>query len=225
MYWIAFGDVHEHTATISRIPDMEGAEGVIVTGDLTNRGDAATAERILDAIRVRNPRVLAQIGNMDTRAVHRVLEDQSVNLHLRVLHLTPGSKDVKIGIFGVGFSTPTPFGTPSEVEESTISQWLDQIRPQLAQFDHVVAVIHTPPLDTATDRLGSGAHIGSPAVRAFLEEVQPAVCITGHIHESGGVDRIGETVVVNPGMLAQGGYVRLEIKDGKPVAKLMKVGA
>ena len=49
--------------------------------------------------------------------------------------------------------------------------------------------------------------MGSTAVREFIEEVQPDVCVCGHIHESRGVDRIGRTVVVNPGTLLSGGYV------------------
>jgi Icc-related predicted phosphoesterase len=86
-----------------------------------------------------------------------------------------------------------------------------------------VAVIHTPPLDTRADRLTSGGHVGSAAVRAFLEETQPALCISGHIHESEGEDRIGRTKVINPGMLAQGGYVVVEPDNGGVVGTLKQV--
>jgi len=46
--------------------------------------------------------------------------------------------------------------------------------------------------------------------RAFIEARQPAVCITGHIHESPGVDRIGRTTVVNAGAFRDGGFVVIE---------------
>jgi Icc-related predicted phosphoesterase len=53
-------------------------------------------------------------------------------------------------------------------------------------------------------------------VRAFLERVQPRLCVTGHIHESRAVDAIGKTVVINPGPLAAGGYVRIDIDAEAP---------
>ena len=67
-----------------------------------------------------------------------------------------------------------------------------------------VAVIHTPPFNTKCDVLFDGRHIGSKAVRGWIERVQPRLTLHGHIHESPKLsraffDRIGETLVVNPG--------------------------
>jgi uncharacterized protein len=67
-----------------------------------------------------------------------------------------------------------------------------------------VYVLHSPPRDTHCDATGGRAHVGSRAVRAFVERVQPLLVLGGHIHESPRVtgsyrDRIGRTVVVNPG--------------------------
>ena len=63
-------------------------------------------------------------------------------------------------------------------------------------------------------------HVGSTAVREFLEEAQPDICLCGHIHEARAVDRVGRTVVVNPGALAQGGYVLLRSNSGQLSAEL-----
>jgi Icc-related predicted phosphoesterase len=67
-----------------------------------------------------------------------------------------------------------------------------------------VWVSHGPPRDTRCDVLSGGAHVGSRALRRFVEEHQPPLLLSGHIHESARVsgsyhDRIGRTVVVNPG--------------------------
>jgi Icc-related predicted phosphoesterase len=67
-----------------------------------------------------------------------------------------------------------------------------------------VWVSHGPPRDTRCDVLNGGAHVGSRALRRFVEEHQPPLVLSGHIHESARVsgsyhDRIGRTVVVNPG--------------------------
>lgn len=223
MYWIAVGDVHESTSMLGSIPGLEEAEGLIVSGDLTNRGGAPEAQRIYAELTRRNPRVLAQIGNMDTMAVHDFLVAKGANLHLNVVDLFPGLVGRKIGAFGVGFSTPTPFGTPSEVSDRQIDAWIRDAHARARDFDELVAVIHTPPLETRADRLTSGGHVGSAAVRTFLEETQPALCVSGHIHESVGEDRIGRTKVINPGMLAQGGYVLIEPDNGGVVGTLKQV--
>lgn len=217
MFWIAFGDVHESAGALSSIPGVSEAAGLIVSGDLTNRGTAAAAKQVIDTCTSVNPRLHAQIGNMDTRAVDELLTAQGVNLHRRVVELATLSVrggPVRVGLAGVGWSTPTPFGTPSEAEEETLDRWLRGVEARCTGFDRLMVAIHTPPINTATDRLSSGAHVGSPAVRAFLERLQPDVCITGHIHESRAMDRVGETTVINPGMLAHGGYARIVLSDG-----------
>ena len=43
------------------------------------------------------------------------------------------------------------------------------------------------------------APVGSVAVRAAIEGTQPLLSLHGHIHESGGVVKIGRTTSVNPG--------------------------
>lgn len=67
-----------------------------------------------------------------------------------------------------------------------------------------IAVIHGPPHQTRCDVLYNGQHIGSEAVRRWIERRQPLLTLHGHIHESPKLsgafcDRIGTTTVVNPG--------------------------
>jgi len=67
-----------------------------------------------------------------------------------------------------------------------------------------IYVIHDPPWNTNMDTLSNGQHIGSMAVRRFIEQHQPPAVLSGHIHESPKVsgkitDRIGDTVCINPG--------------------------
>jgi Icc-related predicted phosphoesterase len=65
-------------------------------------------------------------------------------------------------------------------------------------------VLHSPPRDTRCDMIGARVHVGSRAIRAFIERHQPPLVLAGHIHESPRVsssyrDTIGRTVAVNPG--------------------------
>lgn len=210
-YWIGIGDIHDDVATVQRLvalPEVAAAAGILVSGDLTVKGDAADAKPVLEALRRAGPVVMAQIGNMDRAGVDAYLTEQGVNIHATG-RVTPGG----VGIFGVGWSTPTPFGTPSEAGEERIAAWLEAAHAAVADCRHLLLVCHTPPHGTATDVVGDGVHVGSTAVRDFIERVQPEVCLTGHIHEARAVDRIGRTEIVNPGALSGGGYARIRL-DG-----------
>ncbi|WP_462324627.1 metallophosphoesterase [Desulfoplanes sp.] len=203
--WIALGDIHENLTKLPGIAGLDKAEHVLISGDLTNCGDRRKAAGIIEKIRSYNPRILAQIGNMDLDDVDRYFTEQGMNTHARVVELGHG-----VCLIGMGYSLPTPFHTPSEKGEDIFREWLDQAHASCGEYEHLILMSHNPPFDTDTDRIGTGAHVGSHAVRAFIEKVQPDVCITGHIHESRAVDRIGETVIVNPGAFASGGYVVVE---------------
>jgi len=215
-YWIGMGDIHDDLTALNRIADLGGAAGIIISGDLTIKGGAAAAKRVVDAIREYNPVVLAQIGNMDKETVDAYLTGEGINLHTTG-RVTPQG----VGFFGCGWSTPTPFGTPSEAGEDQIAGWLDAAYAVVAHCKHLVMVSHTPPIGTATDLVGSGTHVGSLAVRDFIERVQPEVCLTGHIHEARAIDVLGRTVVINPGALAAGGYAHIALGSEGLSAKLM----
>src|SRR5258705_261328 len=65
-------------------------------------------------------------------------------------------------------------------------------------------VLHSPPRGTRCDMISAEQHVGSRAIRAFVERHQPPLVLSGHIHESPRVsssyrDLVGRTVVVNPG--------------------------
>jgi len=218
MYWIAFGDIHESTNLLDSIPGLAEAEGVIVTGDITNCGSHDAAQEVIEAIVAINPRVLAQPGNMDTETVQNYLIERDMDIHLRVRELSPG-----LGLMGVGLSTPTPFGTPGEVPESTLVKWLDETYEKAQGFEKLICAVHEPPFESGLDTIGNGQPVGSPGVREFIERAQPDVVLTGHIHEASGMAKIGGTSVINPGMLAGGGYVRIEFLNGEVTAELLSV--
>ena len=79
---------------------------------------------------------------------------------------------------------------------------------------------HAPPLGTACDRLRSGAHVGSAALRRLIEEEQPDLVLCGHIHESRGEDAIGVSRIVNPGPVTSGHGVVVDVGDALSVTLL-----
>lgn len=67
-----------------------------------------------------------------------------------------------------------------------------------------IFMLHSPPRDTACDMIGPGLHVGSRAIRAFIERHRPPLTLSGHIHESPRIstsyrDSLGGALVVNPG--------------------------
>ncbi len=85
---------------------------------------------------------------------------------------------------------------------ATIEEELGRLVPQDSQ--RTIAVMHSPPYGTNCDVLFNGQHIGSAAIRRWIERHQPLLTLHGHIHESpqqsgAFLDQIGKTIVVNPG--------------------------
>ena len=79
-------------------------------------------------------------------------------------------------------------------------------------LDRAVFLFHTPPCDTPLDRAALDGksyehvpldvHVGSIAVKRFIEEKQPLLTLHGHIHESARLTgewkiQIGRTVCIN----------------------------
>jgi Icc-related predicted phosphoesterase len=212
---VSFGDVHMATRNLERMGEvMRDTDLVIVSGDLTNFGGAAQARKVLSEVRRVCTKVLALPGNLDQREVIPLLEEEGVALHGK------GTVIGGVGIFGCGGSNTTPFDTPTELTEdeiySTLRAGYEQVRAQRP----LLMICHTPPFDTKCDRIVNGTPVGSTAARRFIEEVQPEVCVSGHIHESAGADSIGATRIFNAGPFKGGGYVVVRAEGGKLDARL-----
>jgi len=220
---IAFGDIHMSLGRFQDIPDIGNADCIILTGDLTNYGARKDAKEILDQILAVNPNVYALIGNLDNLEINDYLQELDMNLHGQA-RMINGQ-----GCFmGVGGSNTTPFNTPAEFSEEEIGEFLDKAYSQATDFMELsnktniplILVAHAPPLKTELDKLPNGVHVGSSAVRNFIEKVQPDLCLTGHIHESKGEVLIGKTPVINPGMIQEGGWIDIRIEGSTVEATL-----
>lgn len=201
---ISFGDVHEDINNLAKIrPVLETADIVAISGDLTNCHGMDEAKKVVNAIRVYNKRVLAQYGNMDKPDVDTYLTKEGINLHGN------GFVFEDVGIFGCGGSSLTPFNTPSEISDEDIEKYLTKGYRKVKDARWKIMICHTPPKDTATDVVRGGIHVGSSAVRDFMVKYKPDVCVSGHIHESRGKDKVGNTLVLNAGLFRDGWYIEI----------------
>jgi len=220
-FWLVLGDIHDQLGRLPEIPELPDARGILVSGDLTLNGGVAQAASVIKGLSECADVVLAQFGNMDRPEIAEWLREQGCNLHDEVRELAPG-----VALMGIGASVLTPFGTPSEFPESWFAEKLERMGRTARHFAHVILVSHNPPLNTRCDALENGMHVGSAAVRAFIEEMQPDLCFCGHIHEAVGTDRIGHTVVINTGPLSAGGYGMIVLNPeagNAPEGKLLRL--
>ena len=209
---IALPDLHGGTEYLRKIgDDLSAVDLVLLVGDLTNAGSAADAAQVVDGVRQYNSRVLAVPGNWDGSEISTYLSLEGISLHRRSMVVD------RIRFLGVGASLPSPAAAPNEITESDFESFLKEASSGVERSLTQILVCHQPPIQTQCDRSWTDMHLGSRAVRAFIEATQPVICFTGHIHEGVGVDRIGNTQVVNPGPLWQGGYAYAEI-DSRVVA-------
>lgn len=212
---IAMGDIHERVKAFNLLEnEVSSADLVILAGDLTQYGDDIKASTVLNAVRGINPNILAQVGNLDSTGIDSLLTREGINIHGR------GRVVEGVGIFGCGGSAPTPFHTPVEFSEEEIKGFLENGYRDVKDAPVKIMVCHTPPVNTEVDMIPSGAHVGSKAVREFIEKHQPDLCVTGHIHEAAGEDKIGKTKIINPGPFFEGGYVMINAEKGKIEAEL-----
>jgi Icc-related predicted phosphoesterase len=117
----------------------------------------------------------------------------------------------------LGYSNPTPWNTPREMEEPELAKHIEKAFSGISDYSRLVFNMHVPPidstldtcpqLDTSTDPpsiITSGGEpvmfgAGSQVVRDAINQYQPLLSLHGHIHESRGIINIGRTVAVNPG--------------------------
>jgi uncharacterized protein len=134
----------------------------------------------------------------------------------------------KLQLLSSGWSNHTPWATPREETEEQLFERLDALAQQVKDPRRAIFMIHVPPHDSGLDEaplldenlrptISAGdvlrGPVGSTAVRRIIEKYQPALSVHGHIHESGGERRIGDTLSINPGSEANHGILRGYLVD------------
>ncbi len=196
-------------------------------GELDQRiADGTVEDLLLDLMRQRLERwmemaderlrpqgkpVFWMLGNDDPPSLVEPLKDAPWGEHAegRVLQL-----DDEHQLVSWGWSNPTPWNSFREMSEDDLTAHFEELFGQASDDHRVVFNAHVPPYDTGLDeapvldenltvtqqagqvRLGP---VGSTAVREAIERHQPIASLHGHVHESAGFRRIGNTIAFNPG--------------------------
>ncbi len=202
---LALSDIHGAYKTMRKILEAESSVDLIVlAGDLTTRGSDADLTVVLESASSLKKPILSILGNMDPPPLERKLESSGTSLSGNATVING------VGFVGVSASPFSPLHTPNEVPDEALGTTAEKGWSGLPPLRWNILVSHTPPFGTTTDRVHSGAHVGSPALRRFIERRQPDAVLCGHIHEARGIDWIGKSQIVNCGPAFEGSYAILE---------------
>jgi putative phosphoesterase len=213
---IAFSDFHGSSIAVdkaARVAARETADLMLIAGDLAFHS-VDSAFSILQKLSSSTMPILYVPGNMDSAELASFKHSDM----LRCIH----GRCERIGDFsflGVGGAVKGPFMTPFESTEEEIQETLKKAIENCENTD-LVLVSHAPPKNTSLDLTRSGMHVGSSAIRNFIESKQPILVVCGHIHEARGTDRIGRTVILNPGPAQNWFYSLVELTDNVDVRLL-----
>lgn len=164
-------------------------------------------------------------GNDDDFEIDPILVDSRYcrNVNEQVVELTPWHQ-----LVSMGWSSPTPWKTPRELPEEEFLDRLSTLLGGVRDPRRTVMMTHVPPYDSGLDTapllspdlrptVSAGdllrGPVGSTGVRRAIETFKPVLGVHGHIHESGGERRIGDTVCVNAGSEANHGVLRGYLVD------------
>ncbi len=167
-------------------------------------------------------------GNDDDFEIDPILAESTYcrNVNEQVVELTPWHQ-----LVSMGWSSPTPWSTPRELPEEEFLDRLSGLLTGVRDPRKTVIMTHVPPHDSGLDTapllspdlrptVTAGdllrGPVGSTGVRKAIETFKPALGVHGHIHESGGERRIGDTVCVNAGSESSMGILRGYLIDIGP---------
>jgi Icc-related predicted phosphoesterase len=175
-------------------------------------------------------------GNDDLYSIDGVIDEFK---HIRNPDMKCFEMEGGYNVVGLSNANMTPWHCARDLEEPDLAAKLGQLAALIQKPERTVAIIHVPPfnssLDTCPDLdqnlkiITQGGQVvmkpaGSPAVRAFIEKVQPMLTLHGHIHESPGHTRIGKTLMINAGSEYAEAIMKaaiINLEDGKVKGHLL----
>jgi len=202
---LTFTDVHGHPATLKMLAKKaRNVDFCICCGDFTTF--SIDMDWVIDFFGRNFPVPVYMIhGNHDS--YRRFLElckhyQNIIPFHLKLLKL----KKHDICMFGFG-------GGGFSFTEPVLEKAHKELKKKLPPGERLILVTHAPAYHTSVDFLDEQrGHRGCNSSRKIIEDLQPMLALSGHFHETFGVDdKIGKSLLLNPG---DEGII-IEVNDGK----------
>ena len=217
MKLLVISDLHAHNDVLDKMDSLfEQADAVIFGGDFAECFKPETGKDTLEKLCSKHENIFAVLGNCDNEDFLEELEAQDISVE-KSLAFHEGLAFAGSG-GGTYFTGKTEF---ERTEDEGLSDF-DIVKNSVEQtgdaslWQSLILISHNPPVGEKIDSFDGEHHAGSQKFTDFIKENKPLAVVCGHIHEGAGIEKFGDTVVINPGSLGEAGsYVWLEVeKDG-----------
>lgn len=190
MKLLIFSDIHQDWTRLKGIV-KQGADIFICLGDFTNFGKGL--DKAAEIFKPLRERLWLMPGNSEPLDLIKQTCQKSkfVFFHQRMIERNG------FNLAGFGLSNPTPFNTPGDISEKEIERGLEKFKNK----KNLMLFCHAPAKETELDVLPDGkTHVGSQAIKNFLNKEKPLCFFSGHIHENEGkIEQLGETTCFSVG--------------------------
>jgi len=184
---LAAGDFHGDSKVTKRLAEKaekENVDLVLLTGDITG---LVESDNIIKPFKEKGKRVVFVPGNWDSPEaatfLSKLYDVKDIGKHY--------VKYEDIGIFGI--SAPGQL----ELQEDITFKKLKKDFEKIKDLEKKIMVSHIHAAGTKSEFSGIE---GSTALRKAIDEFQPDIFLSGHIHEGEGLsEKIGKTRVYNVG--------------------------
>jgi len=185
---LAASDIHGDTTATKKLAQKaadENVDLVVLAGDITG---FVETENLIKPFIEKGKKVIFLPGNWDSSVAAETLSKlygiQNVGDHYVVYN--------DVGIFGIG----SPDWQMSLPEKKAF----EQLKKDFAKIKNLEKKIMVSHLHAAGTKAEFSGIEGSKALRKAIEEFQPDVFLSGHIHEAEGLsEKIGKTRVYSIG--------------------------
>lgn len=217
------GDIENTLNYVEKLNEFK-FDVIVYSGDLTDSFAAipkgftqeSIARILIEELRSLKKPIVAVPGNNDTYDVINLLEKEAVTIHGR------GKTIDGVGFYGFG-GAKTPFGTAYEPSDEELRMGLEKGSKHISNTGRKVLVTHNPAYGTRLDITQTGMHVGSEIIRKFIERERPNVAVSAHIHEAKGVDKIGDSFLINAGKFSEGYFGLVNISNNAVRGKVLNL--
>lgn len=212
MKFLIISDLHAMNDVLDKMDSVfSQADGVLFAGDFAEAFKPETGKESLKKLCSKHDTIFAVLGNCDNEDFLEDLDEQDICVE-KALVFHEG-----LSFAGSGGASKFTGKTEFERTEEELLSDFEIVSNAVEQsgdaslWNSTILISHNPPKDTKCDAVNPELHVGSQLLRDYIQENQPLAVITGHVHEGSSIDYIGNTIIINPGSLAEGKYAWLEL--------------
>lgn len=192
---LAFVDLHSDLNYLNKIIEKareKNPDFLVCAGDISEFGQ--NIENIFKELEKLNIPMLIIPGNHESEAAINKLCKKyrfAIDIHNGCYEI---NEYCFFGYGEGGFNDEDPY----------FEKIAQRFKESIKENKKIILVSHAPVYGTKVDYISTLGHKGNKSLRKFIIEVKPKLVICGHLHETATlIDKIGETVIINPGKMGK----------------------